>query len=115
MHVDTTVTSTVDDAIVRVLQAEQAAREAVTRCAADAERIRQEARVRAHAIAERAAERANRVHRWADDAIRTRIAALNEQRTALQQPSAADPGERMRLAHALDRLACELGSESDAG
>lgn len=113
-HVDTTVTATVDDAIVRVLQAEQSAREAVTRCAAEAEQIRLDARARARAIAERAAERSARVHRWTDEAIRARVEALNRQRAALQQPLPPDPGEPARLAHALDRLASELSSERDA-
>lgn len=111
-HVETTVTSAVDDAIARVLHAERAARDTVAQCAADAERIRQDARTRAHAIAERAAERVARVHRWTDDAIRSRVERLNQQREMLRQPLKPDPAEPARLAHALDRLAAEITGES---
>jgi hypothetical protein len=105
---NTTVTSRVDDAIVRVLYAEQSAREAVAQCAADAERLRQDARARARAIAERAAERVARVHQWTESALRVEIARLNEQRAALQLPAPDDPDEPARVARALDRLAAEL-------
>ena len=99
---------TVDDAITRVLAAEQSARAAVEACGADAEAIRKAARDRAHAIAERAAERAAAVHRWTDNAIRTRIEALNRERAALREPSAPPPDEPARIARALERLAEEL-------
>jgi hypothetical protein len=110
-HVETTLTSMVDDAIARVLHAEQAARDAVAQCAADAERMRQDARARAHAIAERAAARVARVHRWTDDAIRTRVDRLNRERETLRQPIEPDPGEPARLARALDQLAAEITGE----
>jgi hypothetical protein len=109
------VNTTVDDAIVRVLQAEQSAREAVTQCAAEAERVRQQARARAHVIAERAAERVARVHGWTDDAIRTRVELLNQQRATLQQPSPPDPAEPARLDDALERLAAEMTTDGAAG
>ncbi len=69
---DTTDTSRVDQAIVQVLHAEQSAREAVAQCAMDAELVRQNARMRARAIAERAAERVARAHQWTDAALRPR-------------------------------------------
>ena len=68
---DTTDTSRVDQAIVRVLDAEQSARDAVAQCAVDAEFLRQEAKARARAIAERAAERVARAHQWTDAALRS--------------------------------------------
>jgi ribosome-binding ATPase YchF (GTP1/OBG family) len=111
--VDTTDTSRVDQAIVRVLHAEQSAREAVAQCAVDAEVLRQEARARAHAIAERAAERVARAHRWTDAALRSAVEQLNQQRAALQQPAPPDPDEPARVARALDRLGAELTGGSE--
>ena len=101
-------TPPVDEAIARVLDAERSARAAVELCAANAEAIRQAARARAHAIAERAAERAASVHRWTESSIRLRIAELDRERAALQQPAAPGPDEPQRVARALDLLAGEL-------
>lgn len=100
---------TVDDAIARVLAAEQTARAAVEACGVEAEAIRREARERAHAIAERAAERAAAVHRWTDAAIRSRLEALNRERALLRAPAVSPSDEPARLGRALDRLANELG------
>jgi vacuolar-type H+-ATPase subunit H len=111
--VDTTDTSRVDQAIVRVLDAEQSARDAVAQCAVDAEFLRQEAKARARAIAERAAERVARAHQWTDAALRSEIARLNQQRAALQQPAQPDPDEPTRVARALDRLSAELTGSSE--
>lgn len=110
---DTTDTSRVDQAIVRVLHAEQSAREAVAQCAVDAELLRQDAKARARAIAERAAERVARAHRWTDAALRSEVARLNEQRAALQQPAPPDPDEPARVVRALDRLSAELTGSSE--
>jgi vacuolar-type H+-ATPase subunit H len=107
-HVNTTDTVRVDEAIVRVLQAEQAARDAVAQCAIDAERLRQEARARAKAIAERAALRVAHVHERTDAALHATVERLNAERAALQRPAAPDPDEPARVARALDWLAAEL-------
>jgi vacuolar-type H+-ATPase subunit H len=98
----------VDEAIMRVLEAETSARAAVEQCVADADEIRQDARVRARAIAERAAERVAKVHRWMDASIKGRVEHLNLERASLQQPATPNPEEPARLARALDRLAAEL-------
>jgi vacuolar-type H+-ATPase subunit H len=98
----------VDEAIARVLSAEQSARTAVESFAAEAERLRDGARVRARAIAERGAERAATVHRRTDAAIRRRIAQLNAERQALSRSTEADAREPARLAHALERLVADL-------
>jgi F0F1-type ATP synthase membrane subunit b/b' len=103
----------VDLAIVRVLDAEQSARDAVAQCAVDAERVRHEARVRARVIAERAAERAARVHEWTASRLREQVQRLNEQRAALLQPAPPDPEEPARVARALDQLAAELTGGSE--
>lgn len=109
MHADTTTdTARVDQAIARVLQAEQSARAAVAQCAVDAERLRQDARVRAKAIAERAAERVVRVHERTQAALRAEIERLETERAALRQPAAPDPDEPARVARALECLATEL-------
>jgi vacuolar-type H+-ATPase subunit H len=112
VEVDTTDTLRVDQAIVQVLHAEQSARDAVAQCAVDAERLRQDARARAHAIAERAAERVTRVHQWTDAALKAAIERLNQQRAALQQPAPPDPEEPARVARALDRLSEELAGDN---
>jgi len=110
---DATSAARVDDAIVRVLQAEQAARTAVEAYAVQAERIREESRLRARTIAERAAERVARAHGLTDAGIRARIAALNDERAALLD-TAADPAEETaRLQRALHRLATELAGGAE--
>lgn len=98
----------VDEAIVQVLTAERSARAAVAQYASEAERIRETGRARAHAIAERAAERVARVHRWTDGAINARISQLNAERAALRTTADADPDEPAKIDRALDRLAAEL-------
>ncbi len=107
-QVNVTTAARVDEAIVRVLQAEQAARAAVEQYALDAEDIRSGARARAHTIAERAAGRVARAHHWTDAAIRARVDHLNEERAALQLTAPLDPDEPIRVARALDRLAAEV-------
>jgi hypothetical protein len=112
-HIDATSAARVDEAIVRVLEAEQSARAAVVQYSSDADEIRAQARVRAHAIAERAAERVARVHRWTDAAIRVRVDQMNRERSALQGAEPVDPEEPARVVYALDRLAAELSGGTE--
>ena len=112
-HADTASTARVDEAIVRVLEAEQAARAAVVQYTSDVEEIRAQARLRAHAIAERAAGRVAHVHRWTDAAIRQRVDQLNGERSALQGAEPLNPDEPARVARALDRLAAELSGGTE--
>jgi len=112
-HSQTPTTLAAEEAIIRVLEAERSARAEVEQCATDAEQMRQEARLRARAIAERAAERAARVHRWMDVSIRTRVEELNLERASLQQPAMPNPEEPARLVRALDRLAAELSGGTE--
>jgi enoyl-CoA hydratase/carnithine racemase len=102
----------VDEAIMRVLGAEQAARTEVKQCAADAEAVRQSARAQARRIAERGAERVAKVHRIVDTSIRARIDDLERQRLAVLQTPAESIDEPGRVRCALDRLAAELGDGS---
>jgi hypothetical protein len=101
-------TPEVDAAIARVLAAEQAARRAVEQCEAEAGLRVQAAQARAHGIAERAARRVARVHRWIDTTIATRTAAINAERAALSSADLARPDEERRLAEVLRQLADEL-------
>lgn len=107
-RVDASSSTRVDEAIMRVLQAEEAARIAVTDDAAQAERLREEARQRAHAIAERAAVRVARVHGLMDAAITRRLAHIERERAALKDAHPDESAESARMARALDRLAAEL-------
>jgi hypothetical protein len=102
-------TQAVEEAIMRVLAAEQAARAELQRCAAEAEEIRHDARRRARRIAERGAERVAAVHRSVDSSIRERIENLEGQRRELLREAAAGTDEPERLSRALDRLAADLG------
>jgi hypothetical protein len=103
-------TPEVDAAIARVLAAEQAARRAVEQCEAEARLRVQAAQARAHGIAERAARRVARVHRWTDTTIAARTEAINGERTALASADLARPNEARRLAEVLQHLADELVS-----
>lgn len=100
--------SRVDEAIMRVLRAEEAARLGVADDAARAERLREEARQRAHAIAERAALRVARVHGLMDAAIARRLERIGRERAMLKDAPPDESTESARMARALDRLAVEL-------
>ena len=110
-HAQASASSEVDAAITRVLAAEQAARAEVEQCRRDAERTLEEAHRRAREIAERAARRAARVHHWTDQAIATRIAALDSQRAALIK-AAHEKDDGSALTRAVERLADELAGGS---
>ena len=101
----------VDAAIMRVLEAEQAARGEVERCKRDADRTVEDAHRRARDITERAARRAARAHHWTDRAIAGRLAELEAQRAALRMP-ASDEGDGEAIARAVERLADELTGTS---
>jgi hypothetical protein len=98
----------VDSAIARVLAAEQAARQAVLLTVQEADAVRERARSRAFAIAERAAGRVARVHRWTDASIEARVGAINAQLSALRPGAAGEAPEPELLAQALDRLVADL-------
>lgn len=97
-----------DDAILSVLQAEQAARAAVDASAAQADALTADARRRARSIAERGARRVDRVHRAVERTIATRLEALEHERAELPRTSAPPPDEGERLANAIELLADEL-------
>lgn len=106
--VEITSAAVVDNAIARVLAAEQGARQAVLQTARDADAVRERARSRARAIAERAAGRVARVHRWTDATIEARVGAITAQLSALRLGAASETPEPKRLAQALDRLVADL-------
>jgi hypothetical protein len=101
-------TPEVDAAIARVLAAEQAARRAVEQCEAEARQRVESAQAQARGIAERAARRVARVHRWTDATIAARTTAINAERAALTSADLARPDEARRLADVLQLLADEL-------
>ncbi len=100
-----------DAAIARVLQAEEAARAAVARCAADADQRVQTARDEARAIAERAARRIARVHALAQESLLTRLAEIEQARAALDQSTPALVATPDRLRGVIEQLAAELTTE----
>lgn len=102
----------VDAAIAQVLQAEQAARDAVARCAAQAESWVAQARDAARQTAERAQARIARVHAFAQVQLDARLAALDAARLALERSAAAAAPDDARLRAAVERLAAELTSEA---
>jgi hypothetical protein len=106
--VEITSAAVVDDAIARVLAAEQAARQAVLQVSRDADAVRERARSRARAIAERAAGRVARVHQWTDATIQARVGAIDGQLGALRHGAASNAPESTLLAQALDQLVADL-------
>lgn len=102
----------VDAAIEQVLQAEQAARDAVDRCGAEAELRVAQAREQARRIAERAAVRIARVHDIAQARLQARLDAIERERAALDRPAAAAGAQAAHLQAAIERLAAELTTES---
>ena len=101
-------TASIDEAIGRVLQAEQAARAAVAQCARDADALLQQARESARAITERAAARIARAQGWAQARLRTRLAGIEQARALLSEPAAAEAPPAARLDAVIARLAEEL-------
>lgn len=91
-----------------MLEAERAARAAVETCAAQAQARVQQARDRARAIAERAAQRSTRVRRVCAARLDARLAAVESERRALDRGSDADAGDLQRLQAAIDTLADAL-------
>jgi hypothetical protein len=102
----------VDAAIAQVLQSEQAARDAVARCAAQADSWVAQARDAARQTAERAAARIAHVHAFAQVHLDARLAELDEARLALEQDATAAPPDDTRLHAAVATLAQELTSET---
>jgi vacuolar-type H+-ATPase subunit E/Vma4 len=98
----------VEAAIASVLEAERTARAAVETCAAQAQARVQQARDRARAIAERAAQRTARVRRVSAARLDARLAAVESERRALDRGSDAGADDLERLQAAIDTLADAL-------
>jgi hypothetical protein len=90
-----------------VLQAEREAREDVQRCAAQAERLVEQAHERARQIARRAAHRSVRVQRWSAATLQRRLDELAAGQ-ARQGQSLAHIDEPERLRRAVEALAAQL-------
>jgi chromosome segregation ATPase len=95
----------VEAAIASVLEAERAAGAAVETCAAQAQARVQQARDRARAIAERAAQRTAHVRRVSAARLEARLAAVERERQALGRHTDTGAGDLQRLQAAINRLA----------
>jgi hypothetical protein len=103
--------ASVDAAIARVLQAERDAREAVQRCAREAEALLEQANERAREVARRAAERSVRVQQGSAAALQRRLDDLTAQQARLQHSALpADTPDRLR--HAIAMLAAQLTGDA---
>jgi hypothetical protein len=109
---ETIATPEVDAAIARVLAAEQAARQSIEQCEAEARRRVQAAQLKARAIAERAAQRVARVHHWTDFTIAVRAQALDAERESLAHADLARTGEADRVVRTLEQFARELAESA---
>lgn len=105
----------VEAAIAGVLEAERAAGAAIESCAAQAQARVQQARDRARAIAERAAQRTACVRRIAAERLAERLAALERERVALGEHSDPDAGDLQRLQAVIDRVAATLTGDERGG
>lgn len=94
-------------AIARVLQAEGEARDAVASCERDAQRLVQEARVRAQAISARADARIAAARAALAASVAAKIARLEAAGAALER-NAGDGGDPDSLEAAVAALAADL-------
>ncbi|MFN3565097.1 MAG: hypothetical protein ACK4V1_03815 [Burkholderiaceae bacterium] len=101
----------VEQAIDRVLRAEQQAGRQIADCTAQAQRRVQVAHSRARAIAERAGRRTDEVRRIAAARLAQQLDAIERERQALLRDADHDPTALQRLQSAIDRLAAALTSE----
>jgi len=97
----------VDAAIAQVLQAERDAREAVQRCAREAETIVEDAHERARHVARRAAHRTVRVQRWSAALLQRQLAEVAAQQAQIEQ-QAEHSAVPARLIEAVQALAALL-------
>lgn len=105
----------VEEAIQRVLRAEQQAGRQIAECMAEAQRRLQVAHARARAIAERAGRRTAEVHRIAAARLAEQLDAIERERQALSRHGDHDPNDLQRLRSAIERLAAALTGEDRGG
>lgn len=97
-----------EDAINRVLQAEQRAQEHVTQCETQAAALLVAARERALRLAERTDRRITSLRTRCEQRIATQLAALHGQADATRQQPAGDDASRAPLTDSVARLAARL-------
>ncbi len=97
-----------DAAINRVLAAEQAAQQDVTRCRQQALGILRGARSHAHAVEELADRRINQIHTLSDAAIHRALADISIEFQKLSGIPELTPELVQRLDSAVDRLIQEI-------
>jgi hypothetical protein len=101
----------IDQAIARVLAAEEAAQWSVARAATEAAQLREGARETARAIAQRTERRVRAVRARYEDRIASRVAALDGELPAPTR-HVVDAEQTARLERALAFVAAELTGES---
>lgn len=97
-----------ENAINRVLEAEQKAREAIARCRSDAARHVTDARLRARRIEERADRRVSKLRAACQQWTGAQAARLLAEAEELRSCPAVDEVRRARLDDVIRRLAAEL-------
>jgi hypothetical protein len=97
-----------DDAINRVLKAEQAAQEEIRRCRGQALAILREARTRARAVSARADRRIALVRRRCDAAAEQELATIELESRSLEAPPHLTPELSRRLDASIERLIGEM-------
>lgn len=105
----------VEQAIERVLRAEQEAGRQIAECMAEAQRRVQLAHARAGAIAERAGRRTAEVRRLAAARLAEQLDAIERERQALLRHADHDPADLQRLQSAIERLAAALTGDDRGG
>ncbi|HTP45680.1 MAG TPA: hypothetical protein VMQ50_01990 [Casimicrobiaceae bacterium] len=98
----------VEAAIARILDAERAARETVSRAQAEAAAITDAARARARATAQRTEQRLRRVQAAYEGATQAQLDQLAAAKTAVGSRDAPTAVDRDRLAGAVVALAARL-------
>lgn len=98
----------VDDAVARVLSAEQKARESLARAENEAALLAEAARAAQRALAERTRRRTLRVREAFARDVQARLRAIAREARELDSHQEPDADELARLSEAVQRLAAEL-------
>jgi predicted nucleic acid-binding Zn-ribbon protein len=100
--------ASVDEAINRVLAAEQIARDAITECRKQAQALLDEARERAHRIEESAEARISTITTLSNLGINRAIAGIEAQTISLTEKPALTDEQIKRLGQMIDLLINEM-------
>jgi|GEM_PF-1436190 len=112
---DSGTTAESEEAINEVLLAERRAREAISRCEAEAAEQLDAARRQARHIAERTSARISRLHSVCADSANTEVETLLQRQEAAEEQAAPRPHDRELLAAAVAYLSKGLTSDEPPG